>query len=136
MPVDVVAWPLCSHCVTKASTGNLLLHSLDNSACIELMRNGRVFTVTYWAPVNASSRRGDSEPQQMVTHHLLTQWYSVSDVPERWAGLLELLVTAAKNDIEHCHNNKQVLSPLPPTLPAMCRNVHLHCWDKVIEFEL
>lgn len=100
------------------------------------MCNGRVVTVAYWAPVSTNSRRDGSEAQQSVTHHLLTQWYSVNNVPEVWASLLELLVTTAKNDIAHCHNNKQVLSTLPPTLPIMCRNVHLHHWDKVIKFQL
>ena len=134
--MNVVTWPLCPHCVTKSSTGNLSLHSLDRDACIELMCNGRVVTVAYWAPASTNSRRDGSEAQQSVTHHLLTQWYSVNNVPEVWASLLELLVTTAKNDIAHCHNNKQVLSTLPPTLPIMCRNVHLHHWVKVIKFQL
>ena len=94
------------------------------------MANGRVFTVTYWAPV--STGHCNETESSDVSHHLLTQWHSVSDVPDVWVSPVELLVNAVRNNTDCCHDNKQAFSVLPHTLPAMCRNVHLHHWDKVM----
>ena len=132
-PVETIAWPLCPHCVTKTSNGNLLLHSLDRNACIKLICSGRVFTVTHWVAV---SRRDSNETQHKSVTHLLTHHYSINDVPQVWACLLDLLVTAARNNTECCHSNKQTFTVLPGSLPLMCRNVHLHHWDKVIVIKL
>lgn len=131
--MEVVTWPLCAHCVIKTSNNNVLLHSVDKNACIELMSNGRVFTVTYWTTGSSSKRHGNiPEIEHGILHHLVTQQRSVSDVPNMWTPPLELLVTAARNGTECCHNNKQVFGVLPKALPIMCRNVHLHHWEKVI----
>ena len=127
----MVTWPLCLHCISKTTSGNLLLHSVDRNASIELMCNGRVFTVTYWAAINSSNKKHCNEAHSAVTHHPLTLWYSVTDVPDVWSRPLELLVTAAIDNTECCHSNDQVCSVLPSALPIMCRNVHMHKWKKV-----
>ena len=127
----MVTWPLCRHCIRKTTSGSLILHSVDGNACMELMCNARVFTVTYWAVVSSNSCKKHCDAQSGVTHHLLTLWYSVTDVPDVWACPLELLATAASDNTDCCHNNKQICSVLPHTLPVMCRNVHMHNWEKV-----
>jgi len=132
-PIEVITWPLCHHCIKQTSSGSLVLHSVDNNAHLELMSNGRVFTVTYWVAVSSNKRDCD-EIGLGIVHYLLTHWCSVSDVPDVWAQPIELLVTA-RNKTECCHNNKQAFSMLSHSLPIMCRNVHLHHWEKVIEFE-
>ena len=133
--MEVITWPLCRHCIKRTTNDTLVLHSVDNDACIELLPSGRLFTVTYWAAMN-SRLYGETEPVGVV-HHTLTQWYSVSDVPDVWACPLELLVTTARNNVtECCHDNKQVCSVLPGILPSMCRNVHMHHWEKVINGRL
>ena len=132
--MEVVTWPLCRHCINQTSSGNLIIHSVDKNACIELMCNGRTFIVIYWAAV--SNKRHCGEPQSSVMHHLITHWCSVKDVPDVWGRPLELLLTAARDNTECCHSNEQVCSVLPRALPTMCRNVHLHDWEKVIGLEL
>ena len=127
----MVTWPLCRHCIRKTTSGNLVLHSVDRNASIELMCNARVFTVTCWAAISSRSNKHCDEVHSGVTHHPLTLWYSVTDVPDVWSCPLELLVTAAGDNTECCHNNEQVCSVLPCTLPVMCRNVHMHNWEKV-----
>lgn len=128
--MEVITWPLCHHCIKQSGSGSLVLHSVDNNACMELMSNGRVFTVTYWAAV---SNRHCNETELGIMHYLLTHWCSVSDLPDVWRSPVELLVTAARSNTVCCHSNRQVFSVLPHSLPTMCRNVHLHQWEKVIK---
>ena len=68
-----------------------------------------------------------------MLHNNVTVWGSVDDVPEVWQHPVDLLVATQQETTSKClyHVDKEERCLLPTGLPLLCRNVHLHLWEKV-----
>ncbi|XP_065887476.1 uncharacterized protein C5orf34 homolog isoform X3 [Dysidea avara] len=94
---------------------------------MELLAGGRTFTVTYLAMCDWT------QGTEKMLHYNVTVWGSVCDVPQVWKDPLDLLIVASTQETTsrcQCHVEKEAHCVLPHPLPLLCRNVHLHSWDK------